>query len=436
MQFHEPLRTLLMILGPPLNQANARRVPLYRRHLAWSVNTINEGGTTGVLTLLLPAQHTAIHARAGYNSRNLVRVSCLIFSYMFLTTLMASAAQAANRVSVRTLPAFPSSKTAALHTHGNKLLYANGKIAVLHGVFMAAKPGTPNWTHIRQSVAEAVNTWHSQLIGLPLSQDAWFGKWPDSHHAGAAYRHTVDFVVQYCAVHHAYIDLTLQWTDIGRWGKYLGRHRMPDGNSVRFWRAVASRYKNYPNVLFGLFASPNGVDWHTWLYGGVCTHESATRVVAYRAAGMQELYNSVRATGAENIVVVPGCRGGADLFGVIHGFAVRGRNIMYSTNIYAWVSSHVPIAQWARQWRPHFELPAKHVPVLVAQWGGGRKGAAYKHLLLQAMKTRNVSWTAVNFGVGPPWPALIHNWQYQPTKLGDLVKHELAKKVSSAEGGK
>ncbi|MGC8541797.1 MAG: hypothetical protein ACP5QA_14385, partial [Phycisphaerae bacterium] len=79
---------------------------------------------------------------------------------------------------------------------------------------------------------------------------------------------------------------------------------------------------------------------------------------------------------------------------------------------------------------------AKHVPVLVAQWGEGRKGVAYKHLLLRAMRKRNISWTAVNFGVGPPWPALINNWQYQATKFGTLVKHELAKDAPATEGGK
>ena len=336
----------------------------------------------------------------------------------------------------RVLAAPADAVSMSLHTHGKQLLYANGKLAVLHGVSMAAKPGTPNWLHIRKSLVAAVDNWHSRLIRLPLSQDAWFGKLPNSRHGGAAYRHTVDALVQYCAAHHAYIDLTLQWTDMGRWGKYIGRHRMPDGNSVRFWRAVAGRYKNDPNVLLGLFATPNGVDWHTWLYGGVCTEESATRVIAYRAAGMQELYNTVRAAGAKNIVVVPGCRNGYDLFGVIHGFAVRGSNIIYSTSIYAWVSSHVSISHWARQWRSHFELPAAQVPVLVAQWGGGRKGAAYKHLLLRAMKKRNMSWTAVNFGVGPPWPALINNWQYQPSKLGELVKSQLTAAVSGAEGGK
>lgn len=376
-----------------------------------------------------------IHVSAEYKRRTIFRVASLMLSTIFLAMPVAGA-QVITRASHRALPALAASKTDALHTHGNKLLYANNKIAILHGVVMAAKPGTPNWSHLQQSTAAAVKTWKSRLIGLPLSQDAWFGKLPNSRHGGAVYRHAIDSVVQYCAAHGAYIDLTLQWTDIGHWGKYLGRHRMPDGNSVRFWRAVASRYKNYPNVLFGLFASASGVDWHTWLYGGVCTHESATRVVAYRAAGMQELYHTVRATGAENIVLAPGCRGGADLFGVIHGFAVRGRNIMYSTNIYAWVSSHVPITQWARQWRQHFELPAQHVPVLVAQWGGGRKGAAYKHLLLKAMKKRDISWTAVNFGVGPPWPALIKNWQYQPTKLGNLVKHELAKGALASEAVK
>jgi hypothetical protein len=301
---------------------------------------------------------------------------------------------------------------------------------------MAAKPGTANWSHIRQSVEVAVQKWHSQLILLPLSQDAWFGKLPDSHHGGVKYRHSVDWLVRYCAAQHAYIDLTLQWTDMGRWGKYLGQHRMPDANSLRFWRAAAQRYKNYSNVLFGLCASPHGVDWHTWLYGGVCTEESATHVIAYRAAGMQELYNTIRAAGANNVVIVPGCRNGFDLFGVIHGFAVRGHNIMYSTHIYAWISSHVPVRQWMRKWRNNFELPARQVPVLVSAWGGGRKGVAYEHLLLRAMRKYNMSWTAVSFGKGPPWPTLIQGWSYQPTNLGAIVKAALAAPASGDQGSR
>ena len=349
-----------------------------------------------------------------------------MLSTIFLAMPTVAGAQAVNRIALRALPALAASKAVALHTRGNKLLYANGKIAVLHGVVMAAKPGTPNWTHIQQSIAAAVKTWKSRLIGLPLSQDAWFGKLPDSHHGGAAYRHTVDSLVQYCAAHGAYIDLTLQWTDMGRWGKYLGRHRMPDGNSVRFWRAVASRYRNYPNVLLGLFASPNGVDWHTWLYGGVCTEETATRVVAYRAAGMQELYNTVRAAENRNIVVVSGCRGGYDLFGVIHGFAVRGNNIIYDTHVHPWMKS----------WGKSFQAAAARVPVMVGAWGGGTSDLPFGRRLLALMDKNHLSWTAVNFGVGPPWPALINNWQYQPTKLGALVKHELAKGVIGQEGGK
>ena len=326
----------------------------------------------------------------------------------------------------RALAAPADAVSMTLHTHGKQLLYSNGKLAVLHGVSMAAKPGTPNWLHIRQSVVVAVNNWHSRLIRLPLSQDAWFGRLPQSHHGGATYRHTIDALVQYCAAHHAYINLTLQWTDMGRWGKYIGRHRMPDGNSVRFWRAVAGRYKKYPNVLLGLFASPHGVDWHTWLYGGVCTEETATRVVAYRAAGMQELYNTVRAAGADNVVVVPGCRNGYDLFGIIHGFAVRGKNIVYGTHIFPWM----------KHWRKNFEFAAVRIPVLVGEWGGGKQDLGFAKRLLAIMTREKLSWTAANLGQGPPWPALIKNWHYQPTRFGGLVKKELAAAVSGTEGGK
>jgi len=83
---------------------------------------------------------------------------------------------------------------------------------------------------------------------------------------------------------------------------------MPDlDHSPAFWSSVASTFKGNDAVIFELFNEPwpdNQQDsvaaWTCWRDGGTCAG------VSYQAAGMQTMLNSVRATGATNVVALGG----------------------------------------------------------------------------------------------------------------------------------
>jgi endoglucanase len=68
------------------------------------------------------------------------------------------------------------------------------------------------------------------------------------------------------------------------------------------WNTLASRYKSNPLVGFDLYNEPHDVSDSVWHSGGTVTSSGVT----YQAVGMQTLYNTVRATGATNLVFASG----------------------------------------------------------------------------------------------------------------------------------
>jgi hypothetical protein len=77
---------------------------------------------------------------------------------------------------------------------------------------------------------------------------------------------------------------------------------MPDANAKTFWTTVAQRYKNNPLVGFDLYNEPHDISDAVWRSGGTVTSSGVT----YSAPGMQTLYNTVRATGATNLIFASG----------------------------------------------------------------------------------------------------------------------------------
>ncbi len=83
---------------------------------------------------------------------------------------------------------------------------------------------------------------------------------------------------------------------------------MPDADhSSDFWSSVASSFQNNPAVLFDLFNEPypdsnqdSTAAWTCWQNGGTCPG------VNFMTVGMQSLVNTVRATGANNVIMLGG----------------------------------------------------------------------------------------------------------------------------------
>jgi hypothetical protein len=114
----------------------------------------------------------------------------------------------------------------------------------------------------------------------------------------------------------------------------------PDQHSLDFWRDAASTFGSNSSVLFELFNEPQmmlaseGDGGHggaeAWLRGG----EVSYGVRHWNAPGMQALYDAVRSTGAENVVLVDGMEWSSDLRMLTMGYAVEGSNVAYAYHAY------------------------------------------------------------------------------------------------------
>ena len=65
-------------------------------------------------------------------------------------------------------------------------------------------------------------------------------------------------------------------------------------------KAIANAFKDDPNTFFGLQSEPHDISWACWKNGG------SSCSVGYAAFGMQAALDTVRATGATNVVTASG----------------------------------------------------------------------------------------------------------------------------------
>jgi len=305
----------------------------------------------------------------------------------------------------------------ALMVRGNQLVDRRGKAVRLQGVNVPSMEWSNEGdTKILESVRVAIQDWKANTIRLPLAQDRWFGKAPFQSDKGEAYRKRVDELVDRASALGAYILLDLHWSDAGEWGKNIAQHKMPDDGSVQFWYSCAKRYANRAHVLFDLYNEPRDVSWDIWRHGGNVEEDGRT----YHSPGMQVLYDTVRATGAKNVVMVAGLDWGYDLSGVLRGYALVGEGIAYEAHIYPWKTA----------WDEKVGTVAMKAPVLIGEVGCEPDPKQEDPLkwgpkVLDWIDRNRLSWTAWCFHPDAS-PRLLSDWNYTPTPYwGALVKARL-----------
>jgi endoglucanase len=221
------------------------------------------------------------------------------------------------------------------------------------------------------------------------------------------------------------VVLDLHWSDAG--GKSLqggGPWSMPDADSVIFWQQVASIYKNYSNVLFELYNEPHPPSWSCWASPCTITDNTysndchCTKRLTFLSVGMQALVNTVRKTGATNLVLVAGMDWGFDLSQVAR-YSMKGSNIVYDTHLYPYANKQ-PIT-----WDAAFGAISKRYAVISAESGQYDCGTNYMSKLLSYFDAHQIGWVSWAWVVaGSPcgYPRLIQNYRGTPTNgMGQLV---------------
>jgi endoglucanase len=307
------------------------------------------------------------------------------------------------------------------HVVNNQVLDKNGAVHYFHGVARPSLEWSAGGENISRADFARMVEWKANVARIALNQDFWlFGSSPKTYQA------TVVQAVEWAKQAGLDVILDLHWSDCGDNRTYAAaQQKMADANSIAFWKSVAEFYKDDGRVLFELYNEPHDIAWDVWLNGGSATCQDATKNwVPYQAVGMQQLYDAVRSTGAQNIVIAGGLDWAYDLSGVAT-YRIQGENIMYATHPYS-KGNWKPVSGFDAKWG----FLTATAPVIISEFGDNVAECTtdYTAGVIAYADRVGASWTGwAWYPGGCTFPSVILDWTGTPSEMGQVVKDALAR---------
>ncbi|THV36357.1 cellulase family glycosylhydrolase [Glycomyces buryatensis] len=312
-------------------------------------------------------------------------------------------------------------RPSALQVEGNQLVNEAGETVILNGFNRTGTewPCIHGWGFIDgpsdDAAIDLMASWEPNTIRVPMNQQCWLGygetvpEW-----TGENYRAFIEDWVTRLTDAGIYVVLDLHWSSPGT-EPAEGQQKMADAdNSPDFWASVAERFKDNPAVLYDLYNEPHDISDECWRDG--CT------VDGWEAAGMQDLIDAVRSTGATQPVIVTcngwgnGCGGYLDyrptdpegnLVASVHVYEETGCNLQE-----CWDADVAPIAA--------------EVPTFFGEFGDAGCNHDWSDLLIDWADSHDIGWTAWSWYPNCDMPGLISDWDGTPTGYGEGIKEALA----------
>jgi endoglucanase len=287
-----------------------------------------------------------------------------------------------------------------------------------------------------QSIA-AMRSWGFNAARVELNESCWLGvQGVKPAYSGTPYREAIERYVAALNAAGMYVIIDMHFSSTGAGRKATRQEPMPDETyAPAFWSSVAAAFKNQPAVIFDLFNEPypnrntdSEAAWKCVLdgsAGGTCNGFS------YDAAGMQQLLDAVRGTGATNVVMV----GGPEYAGELDNWlqyepADPIHQLAASIHIY-WKNVRHPefspcfdSACWREVLAP---LSAK-APIVVGEFGELDCGDALYPPFLEFADAHDISYLAWAWFVGhcASEPSLLSSYTGTPSAYGIGYREHLA----------
>jgi hypothetical protein len=312
---------------------------------------------------------------------------------------------------------------AAVHVVGNRLVNQAGKPIRLLGVdrsgteYMCLGSGIFYGPSSAASV-RAMASWHINAVRIPLNEDCWLGiNRVKRRYSGAHYRGAIEHYVGLLNAAGMVAILDLHWSAPGQI-LAAGQQRMADqSHSPAFWSSVARTFKSRPDVVFDLYNEPWGISWECWRNG--------CRVAAgWKTAGMQELVDDVRKTGATEPIMLGGLDHASDLS---EWLAYEPRDPLHQ--LVASVHIYDPGGcDKITCWRSVLAPVARKVPVVTGEMGERNCADSFIDKYMNWADQEKVSYLGWAWDAG--WncgkgPSLITAWSGAPTAYGIGLRNHL-----------
>ena len=354
-----------------------------------------------------------------HRSRDQV-VTALVVLAAFVSLTFQSEQVAASAAPLRSAR---TTSAPALSVEGNEIVDASGDPVQLNGVNRSGAEymcTTGSGIFDGPTSVAAMATWHVHVVRIPLNEDCWLGiNGVNPLHSGPSYRRAIRRFVSRLEANGMNVILDLHWNAPG--GQLAKSQReMPDADhSVDFWRSVSQTLGEDPAVLFDLYNEPHDVSWSCWRDG--CIVGSGSQ--AWEAAGMQELIDTVRATGATNILMLGGLGWAGNL-----------------TQWHRWMPTdplHQLVASWhvysfgdcvtTACWDANVSGVAGAAPILIGEFGEQGCRHEFVDRLMPWADTKHrvgIGYLAWTWNDWPTCdgPTLIENPQGDPTAYGAGVR--------------
>ncbi|WP_242424159.1 glycoside hydrolase family 5 protein [Frankia sp. EI5c] len=264
----------------------------------------------------------------------------------------------------------------------------------------------------------AIAAWRVNAVRVPLNETCWLGiNGAPAQYSGQVYRQAIiDFVGRLNARGMAAV-LDLHWAAPGT-EKATGQRQMADADHAPdFWRSVATTFKNNRAVLFDLYNEPHDISWACWRDGGDCG-------IGYQVAGMQDMLDAVRGTGATNIVLATGNGWGGDLTGWLASRPTDpSGNLAAGWHMYDFGGCVTPSC-YDSQIAP----VSAAVPLVVGEFGDSDCNHDFSDRTMTWLDNHGDSylgWAWNTYDCGG-FPALIKDYSGTPTAYGEGLRAHLA----------
>jgi hypothetical protein len=302
------------------------------------------------------------------------------------------------------------------YTMGNKILDCKGGAQkVFKGI---ARPSLEwdraGWDVTYDDLAR-IKGWNANIVRLSLNQVFWL----DSA-KGGLYQRTVNRAVKWALSLGMDVILDLHWTGSGT---DYGQKNMPTRDGLTFWQQVANAYKNDGRVIFEMYNEPFGVSATVWKSGDGTW------------AGMQEMYTTIRGTGANNLVLAGGLDYAYHLDQVLPAQALNPAvNVAYVTHPYQFKAAD------STAWDSAFGTLSATYPIIATEFGqaninqaGGTQTCtkSFYDSIISYFKGKSMGWTAwawhVERSITDPtqtcgFPQVITQYAGTTNAAGDSVK--------------
>ncbi len=270
---------------------------------------------------------------------------------------------------------------------------------------------------------QAIRSWGANVVRVPLNETCWLSiNGVNPAYSGSNYRRAISDFVGLLNRSGLLVILELHWSAADT-AKALGQAAMPNrDHTPEFWYQVAAAYKGNNHVVFDLFNEPFPDDnsdtpeaWRCWRDGGTC------RGMTFQAAGMQQLVDTVRSTGASNVIMLGG--------------------VQYSSRLSSWLayrptdplgnlaaSWHIYNFSWCNTqtcWDGDAAPVAQQVPLVLGELGQDNfatSGNGFVNSLMDWMDARQGSYLAWVWDVWGSPLDLITSYDGTPTPYGQTFR--------------